>query len=153
MIDLLKQTELSSNAIMHQMQSIACTLPEYDTVLSMGGVGFKLAPILIGEIGDVRRFTNARALNAFAGNDAPPFQSGLYESQSRHISKRGSAILRKACYEVTQCLKMHQMTDDPVYQYILKKESEGKPKNVAKMAGVNKFLLIHYAQVMEVYNQ
>lgn len=152
-IDLLKQTELSSNAIMHQMQSIACTLPEYDTVLAMGGVGFKLAPILIAEIGDVRRFTNARALNAFAGNDAPPFQSGLYESQNRHISKRGSAPLRKACYEVTQCLKMHHMIDDPVYQYILKKEAEGKPKNVAKMAGVNKFLRIYYARVMEVYNK
>ena len=77
----------------------------------------------------------------------------LFYISSRDISKRGSAILRKACYEVTQCLKMHQMTDDPVYQYILKKESEGKPKNVAKMAGVNKFLRIYYARVMEVYNQ
>ena len=32
-----------------------------------------------------------------------------------------------------------------------KKELEGKPKRVAKIAGVNKFLRIYYARVMEVY--
>lgn len=150
-INILKQLEVSCNSIMSQMQSIAGTMPEYDTVLAMGGVGFKLAPILIAEIGDIRRFKNAKALNAFAGNDAPPYQSGQYESLNRHISKRGSSTLRKACYEVTQALKINYMVDDPVYQFILKKEAEGKPKNVAKMAGVNKFLRIYYARVMEVY--
>lgn len=150
-IALLKQVENSCNAIMRQMQSIASTLPEYETILAMNGVGNRLAPILIAEIGDVRRFKNARSLNAFAGNDAPPYQSGQYEGQNRHISKRGSPELRKACYEVMQSLKLHQMTEDPIYQFMLKKEAEGKPKNVVKMAGVNKFLRIYYARVMEVY--
>lgn len=50
-----------------------------------------------------------------------------------------------------QCLKMHKPQDDPVYLFMIKKESEGKPLNVAKMAGVNKFLRIYYARVMEVY--
>ena len=70
---------------MKQMQSIACTMPEYKTLLSMDGVGYRLAPIIIAEIGDVRRFKNAKALNAYAGNDAPPYQSGQYESHNRHI--------------------------------------------------------------------
>ena len=30
-------------------------------------------------------------------------------------------------------------------------EQEGKPYNVAKMAGVNKFLRIYYARAMELY--
>jgi len=38
-----------------------------------------------------------------------------------------------------------------VYRFILQKEAEGKPKNVAKMAGLNKFLRIYYARVSEVY--
>ncbi len=150
-LSLIKQVEISCNAIMHQMQSIASTLPEYETILSMHGVGYRLAPILIAEIGDVRRFKSARALNAFAGNDAPPYQSGQYESQNRHISKRGSSELRKACYEVMQSLKLHQMTEDPIYQFMIRKEAEGKPKNVVKMAGVNKFLRIYYARVKELY--
>ena len=33
----------------------------------------------------------------------------------------------------------------------IKKENEGKPKRVAKIAGLNKFLRIYYARVMEVY--
>ena len=51
-----------------------------------------------------------------------------------------------------QSLKAHKRpSDDTVYLYILKKESEGKPKKVAKIAGLNKFLRIYYARVMAVY--
>lgn len=148
---MLKQASSSADLILRQMQSIAYTMPEYSTVRSMHGVGDRLAPILIAEIGDVRRFTSAKALNAYAGNDAPPYQSGQFEGTNRHISKRGSAYLRKACYEVMHSLKVHKPENDPVYQFIIKKESEGKHKTVAKMAGVNKFLRIYYARVMELY--
>lgn len=148
---LLKQDSSSADLILRQMQSIAYTMPEYSIVRSMYGVGDRLAPILIAEIGDVRRFTSAKALNAYAGNDAPPYQSGQFEGTNRHISKRGSAYLRKACYEVMHSLKVHKPENDPVYQFIIKKESEGKHKTVAKMAGVNKFLRIYYARVMELY--
>ena len=41
--------------------------------------------------------------------------------------------------------------DDAVYNYILKKEREGKSKKLAKIAGLNKFLRIYYARVKEVY--
>lgn len=41
--------------------------------------------------------------------------------------------------------------DDAVYNYILKKEGEGKSKKHAKIAGLNKFLRIYYARVMSVY--
>lgn len=117
----------------------------------MNGVGDRLGPVILAEIGDIRRFHSGKALNSFAGNDAPPYQSGQFESRNRHISKRGSSSLRKACFEVMQALKLTKPQDDPVYQFILKKEQEGKPYNVAKMAGVNKFLRIYYARAMELY--
>jgi len=41
--------------------------------------------------------------------------------------------------------------DSAVYDFILKKEAEGKPKKSAKIAGINKFLRIYYARVKEVY--
>ena len=34
-----------------------------------------------------------------------------------------------------------------------KKEKEGKSKRAAKIAGLNKFLRIYYARVMEVYQK
>lgn len=150
-INVLRDCSLASNKLLIQMQNIAYTLPEYPVVRAMNGVGNKLAPLLIAEIGDVRRFTSGKALNAYAGNDAPPYQSGQFEGTNRHISKRGSAALRKLCYEVMQALKLHKIEEDAVYQFMIKKEAEGKPKNVAKMAGVNKFLHIYYARVMELY--
>ena len=41
--------------------------------------------------------------------------------------------------------------DNAVYLFIIKKEAEGKGSITAKIAGLNKFLRIYYARVMEVY--
>ena len=118
----------------------------------MGGVGEVLSVKLIAEIGDVRRFHSGKALIAYAGIDVPPYQSGKFVGTERKISKRGSAALRKIGYEVMRCLKsMYRPEDGAVYDFILKKEAEGKSKKVAKVAGMNKFLRIYYARVMDVY--
>ena len=50
-----------------------------------------------------------------------------------------------------QALKLTKPQDDPVYLFMLKKEQDGKPHNVAKMAGINKFLRIYYARAMALY--
>lgn len=151
-VRVLKEVNKTLESILTQMQEIASTLPEYKTVLAMSGVGVVLAPRLIAEIGDVRRFHSGSALVAYAGLDAPPFQSGMYTGTQRKISKRGSALLRKTGYEIISCLKKTKPTDDAtVYQYILKKQNEGKPKKVANVAALNKFLRIYYARVKEIY--
>ena len=150
-VDLLSTAQNTADEIITQMQNIAETIPEYKVLRAMNGVGDRLGPVILAEIGDIRRFHSAKALNSFAGNDAPPYQSGQFESRNRHISKRGSSALRKACFEVMQALKLTKPQDDPVYLFMLKKEQEGKPYNVAKMAGVNKFLRIYYARAMELY--
>jgi transposase len=151
-VDILSESQRAADEIILHMQNIAETIPEYKVLRSMNGVGDRLGPVILAEIGDIRRFHSAKALNAYAGNDAPPYQSGQFESRNRHISKRGNPALRKACFEVMQALKLLKPQDDPVYLFMLKKEQEGKPYNVAKMAGVNKFLRIYYARVMELYS-
>lgn len=150
-VDLVSGAQKAADEIILQMQTIAETIPEYKVLRAMHGVGDRLGPIILAEIGDIRRFHSGKALNAYAGNDAPPYQSGQFESRNRHISKRGNPALRKACFEVMQALKLTRPQDDPVYLFLLKKEQEGKPYNVAKMAAVNKFLRIYYARAMELY--
>ena len=135
-----------------KMDELASSLPEYPIVLSMTGVGKTLGPQLMAEIGDVRRFPHRGQLIAFAGVDAPPFQSGKYESHHRHISKRGSSDLRKSMFQVISCLCQHQKEDDPIYQFIVRKRAEGKPYYVCMVAGCNKFLRIYYARVKEYLN-
>lgn len=151
-VRVLKEINRTLETILTQMQEIATSLPEYDVVRSMNGVGDVLAVRLIAEIGDVRRFHSGSALVAFAGIDSPPFQSGSFTGSQRGISKRGSSLLRKTGYEVMKCLKTSKPTEDAaVYLYMLKKEAEGKPKKVAKIAALNKFLRIYYARVKAVY--
>ena len=151
-VSTLRTVDSSLSLILTRMQTLAKSLPEYSTVREMGGVGDVLVVKLIAEIGDVRRLHSAKALIAWAGIDPPPYESGQFIGSKRKITKRGSSTLRKVGYEVMRVLKSHPAPkDDAVYNYILKKESEGKSKKHAKIAGLNKFLRIYYARVTEIY--
>ena len=99
-VRVLQELEKSRNIILSHMQQLASTLPEYSAVLAMGGVGPTLATRVIAEIGDIRRFHSPGALIAYAGIDAPPYQSGSFTATKRNISKRGSKYLRKVGYEI-----------------------------------------------------
>ena len=67
--------------------------------------------------------------------------------------EEGSKYLRKVGYEVVKSIKSSRpKIDNAVYLFMLKKENEGKPKKVAKIAGLNKFLRIYYARVKELYS-
>ena len=151
-VRVLREACKTLNTILSQMQALAQTLPEYETVRAMNGVGDTLAPRLIAEIGDVRRFKCGSCLVAYAGIDSPPFQSGAFTGTRRKITKRGSSLLRKTGYEVMKCLKTSKPDkDNAVYLFMLKKEAEGKAKKTAKIAALNKFLRIYYARVMEIH--
>lgn len=148
----LNTINLTISIILSQMQDLASQLPEYPIVSAMKGVGERLSVLLISEIGDVRRFHSGSALVAYAGLDAPPYQSGTFDGTKRHISKRGSSQLRKLCFEVMMALKLKPPKEDTaVYDFMLKKEAEGKAKMVAKVAAMNKFLRIYYARALEAY--
>ena len=149
----LREVNSALFAILTRMKELAKTLPEYPVVRAMGGVGDVLAVKLIAEIGDIRKFHSGKALIAYAGIDPPPYESGKFIGTERHISKRGSTTLRKIGYEVMRCVKSNGRSDDPaVYDFMIKKEDEGKAKKAAKIAGLNKFLRIYYARVSEVYS-
>lgn len=134
-------------ALRQEMNALAESLPEYPVVMEMFGVGPSLGPQLMAEIGDVRRFHSKKALVAFAGIDAPPYQSGQMNVHSRSISKRGSPALRRTLFLVMSVILQRSPPDEPVFQFMDKKRSEGKPFRVYMMASANKFLRIYYASV------
>jgi len=151
-VRMVREAEKARDTILEHMQELASNLPEYSVVISMCGIGSILATRIIAEIEDIRRFHSKNALIAYAGIDAPPYQSGAFTSTNRRISKRGNKYLRKTGYEIMLSItRKKPTTDDAVYQFILKKESEGKSKKTAKIAGLNKFLKIYYARVNEAY--
>ena len=146
-ISQLQTVSKTLAALQQQMQTLAEKLPEYPIVMQMFGVGPTLGPQLMAEIGDVRRFHSKKALVAFAGIDAPPYQSGTMDVRSRSISKRGSSSLRRTIFLVMSVYLQQKPFDEPVYQFMDKKRAEGKPYKVYMMAGANKFLRIYYATV------
>jgi transposase len=135
-----------------EMNNLAKSLPEYDVVMSMFGVGSVLGCQLMAEIGDVSRFHNKKALVGFAGIDAPPYQSGTFNPKSRSISKCGSGVLRKTLFQVMAVILQHAPADNPVFQFMDKKRSEGKHFYIYMTAAANKFLRIYYARVTEYLN-
>ena len=130
-----------------EMLRLASLLPEFDVVMEMQGAGEVTGPQLMAEIGDVRRFTHKGSLVAFAGMDAPPFQSGTFDSKSRRISKRGSPHLRKTLFMVASTILQHSDPANPIFQFMDKKRAEGKHFYVYTVAGAAKFLRIYYARV------
>jgi transposase len=103
----------------------------------------------MAEIGNVTRFSHKGAITAFAGVDPGANQSGTYEQQSVRTSKRGSAQLRKALFQVMDVLIKTSPVDDPVYSFMSKKRAQGKSYYVYMTAGANKFLRIYYGRVKE----
>lgn len=87
------------------------------------------------------------------GLDAPPYQSGQYELIHRHISKRGNRYLRRVGYELMTSIKICCSDEHPIKSFMIKKENEGKPKKVAKIAALNKFLRIYYGVVKKKYKE
>lgn len=148
----LQAVSAALTALQKEMQSLAAALPEYSIVMEMFGVGPTLGPQLMAEIGDVRRFHAKKALVAFAGIDAPPYQSGTVNVRSRSISKRGSSSLRRTLFLVMSVILQNSPTDEPVYQFMDKKRAEGKPYKVYMMASANKFLRIYYAKVYKYFD-
>ena len=113
------------------------------------GAGPITGPQIMAEIGDVRRFTHKGALVAFAGVDAPPFQSGTFDSKNRHVSKRGSPHLRAALFQVCSVILQRRDEGNSVYAFMDRKRAEGKHYYVYMVAGAAKFLRIYYARVKE----
>ena len=152
---LITQSVLQLNAISETINTILCEmkrlaklLPEYSVVSQFFGVGDTLAPQIMGEIGDVVRFRKKSSLVSFAGLDPVENKSGKYQGKET-ISKQGSSHLRKALFQVMDCLIQRKPIDNPIYQFLDRKRAEGKHYYCYMTAGSAKFLRIYYARFLK----
>ena len=148
---LISATE-NCHAIQSEMNRVASKLPEYDTVMNMYGVGKAVGPQLMAEIGDPRRFHSRKAITAYFGYDSENNDSGQKTTRSNPMTKKGSGALRRTLFILMQVLLQTKPQDNPVYDFLIKKKSEGKHYYSYINAAANKFLRIYYARVKEVLN-
>ena len=128
-------------ALVKQMIELSKERKEYIVLRSIPGIGNSTACRLIGEMGDIRRFKNAKQLNAYVGIDIMRYQSGNTQYRDR-INKRGNKHLRKILYFMVCAMLMAKGKPNHFvdYYYKLKTQPQRKPHKVAIIACINKFL-------------
>ena len=83
----LERVEAEMTDIMKFNDSVIMTIP---------GIGYINGGMILGEIGDIHRFSTPNKLLAYAGLDPSVYQSGNYQAKKTRMSKRGSKVLRYA---------------------------------------------------------
>lgn len=126
-IRLIQSVQSEIDALDKQIKNL---VKELDTpLLTIPGIGYTLAAIVLAEIGDIGCFSTPAKLLAFAGMEPSTYQSGNYNASKTPMVKRGSTYLRWA---VMQAARLISMRDATFAAYMAKKRSEGKHFNVAR---------------------
>lgn len=111
--ELDTEIEAQIQAILDELDSPITTIP---------GLGFRMAAMILAEVGDFTRFDSPDKLLAYAGMSPSTYQSGQLKNCYPHMEKRGSRYLRYALYNATKYV-CHW---DPTFAaYLVKKRSEG----------------------------
>lgn len=105
--------------------------------MTIPGISYTLAAIILAEIGEIKNFTTPSKLLAFAVLDPSTYQSGKYSASHTPMVKRGSKYLRWAIFMASRTVSMR---DSTFSKYLYKKRSEGKHYYIA-MSHVAKKLL------------
>ena len=84
-----------------QLNSVEAELTEItrfndSVIMTIPGIGYINVGMILGEIGDIHRFSSPSKLLAFASLDPSVYQSGNYWVKRTRMSKRGSRVLRYA---------------------------------------------------------
>jgi len=120
-------------------------------LLTVPGIGYRLAGLLISEIGDASEFPSADKIIKFAGLDVRVYQSGTIEKHGA-IRKRGSPLLRYALFQAAEKARIHC---PEIAEFYSKKKNEGKHPICALTHTARKILRIVWALLKtgQNYNQ
>ena len=110
-------------------------------LLTVPGIGYRLAGLLISEIGDASEFPSADKMIKFAGLDVRVYQSGTIEKHGA-IRKRGSPLLRYALFQAAEKARIHC---PEIAEFYSKKKGEGKHPICALTHTARKMLRIVWA--------
>ena len=139
---LILEIELYDKQIQAIEKMMAQTMKLIDSkITTIPGIATITGATILGEIGDVGRFSNAKKLVAFAGLDPIVNQSGKFENQSGHISKRGSPQLRSALFMAANVTRQN---DENFKEYYDDKIERGKHHSSAVNATAAKLLRVVY---------
>lgn len=120
----ISQIELLDSQLEHVEAEMTDIMKFNDSVImTIPGIGYINGGMILGEIGDVHRFSNPNKLLAFAGLDPSVYQSGNFQARRTKMSKRGSRVLRYALINAAHNVVKNNATFKTYYD---KKMAEGR---------------------------
>ena len=114
----------------------------HSPITSIPGISYRMAAMILSEIGDFSNFDSPDKILAFAGLSPSTYQSGKLDNAYSHMEKRGSRYLRYALYTATSYVCVW---DKSFAVYLHKKISEGKHYYVAISHAIKKLVRLIYA--------
>ena len=139
-IRLIRELDTEIAEIEEQIQSIMDEL--HSPITTIPGLGFRMAAMILAEVGDFSRFDSPDKLLAYAGMSPSTYQSGQLKNCYPHMEKRGSRYLRYALFNATKYV-CHWDTNFAAY--LAKKRAEGKHYNVAISHAAKKLVRLIFA--------
>ncbi len=119
-------------------------------LLTIPGISYVLASIILSETGNIKNFSNSGKLLAFAGLEPSTHQSGNYTATMAKMVKRGSKYLRWALLQAARTVSARV----PVFEeYLSLKKSQGKHHLVAMSHTAKKLLrvIFHLLNTEEIF--
>ena len=139
-IRLIRELDAEIEEIEEQIQSIMDEL--HSPMTTIPGMGFRVAAMILAEVGDFTRFNSPDKLLAYAGMSPSTYQSGQLKNCYPHMEKRGPRYLRYALFNAAKYV-CHW--DSTFAAYLAKKRAEGKHYNVAISHAVKKLVRLIFA--------
>lgn len=109
------------DAVESEMKDIVISIDS--VIMTIPGIGPINGGMILGEIGDINRFSKPRKLLAFAGLDPSVYQSGNFIAKKTKMSKRGSSTLRYALMNAAHNIVKYNQTFKEYYD---SKRAEGR---------------------------
>lgn len=142
---LVKIEEQLKAAIEELLDSVPQFKADLDLLTSIPGVGLITAATVLGELGDLRRFTRARALSAFVGLSPRQRQSGSSVHGRTRMSKKGNPRVRSMLYMATLAAVRGDHALGRSYRHLV---AQGKSKMAALGAVMRKLLVLMRALIV-----
>lgn len=150
---LLSLIQVFNKEIKQLDQMIAAHIDEHERLkklvrlmMSVPGVGFITAAIIVAEVGKFTRFSDAKKLVGWAGL-APQVSESAGKQKDGKITKRGSPYLRRALHEVANVITRSKRPKE-LYEFY-KRVSGRSGQYKAKTALARKILAIIYHLVVQ----
>ena len=130
--------------IMSLIDKLMEKIPEAKKLLEIKGIGEKTVSGFLAEVGDVRRFTDPKQLQKYAGLAIVENESGKHKGQTT-ISRRGRKRLRYLLFEASMSLVSTNPEFRELHQYYTTRDKNPLKKMQSLMAIGCKLIRVFYA--------